>query len=280
MQVCRQLGVVAARGLHRVRLHSTKKHQLATKPTTFSTKRNISSLLVKTSAVSTTRASGAFTSSASSRQQKRSLFVQTEKTPNPDSLKFLPGVPVLESGTADFPTAMSAVSSPLAKKLFRNEGVKRVFLTQEFITITKDETCSWEDLKPAVFADIMEFFSSGEKALSDKPAPSDTAIQPGDSETVQMIKELLETRIRPSVQDDGGDITYLGFVDGVVFVQMQGSCSGCPSSSVTLKGGIERMMQHWIPEVNNVMAVESEEEFKRLTGQAEAAPAAEAKQSA
>lgn len=214
-----------------------------------------------------TKVSGVTSALPLSASQRRTLFVQTEKTPNPDSLKFLPGVPVLESGTADFATAMSAVSSPLAKKLFRNDGVKRIFLTTDYITITKTEDADWETLKPSLFADIMEFFTSGETAVGDTPMHSDTTIQPGDSDTVQMIKELLETRIRPSVQDDGGDITYLGFVDGVVFVQMKGSCSGCPSSGVTLKSGIERMMQHWIPDVNNVVAVESEEEFTKLTGQ-------------
>eukprot|EP01122_Echinamoeba_exundans_P004889 TRINITY_DN150_c0_g1_i1.p1 TRINITY_DN150_c0_g1~~TRINITY_DN150_c0_g1_i1.p1 ORF type:complete len:288 (+),score=57.82 TRINITY_DN150_c0_g1_i1:337-1200(+) len=276
MQVCRRALLATSRGYLSAKPSRSSRVQTATLISTKLVSRSFSSLRTRWGSMQRVSVSGATVKSSLVTHQRRGLFVQTEKTPNPDSLKFIPGIPVLESGTADFATAMAAVSSPLAKRLFRNEGVKRVFLTQDFITITKEEKVDWDELKPAVFADIMEFFTSGEKAVSDKPPPSDTAIQPGDSETVQMIKELIETRIRPSVQDDGGDITYLGFVDGVVFVQMQGSCSGCPSSSVTLKGGIERMLQHWIPEVMNVMAVESPEEFEKLTSGGASADTAKA----
>lgn len=140
-----------------------------------------------------------------------------------------------------------------------------VFLGYDFVSITKEESYSWSDLKPLIYADLMEFFSSDQVVLLDEAPVSDTTIQPGDSEAVVMIKELIETRIRPSVQDDGGDITYKGFVDNVVFVMLHGSCSGCPSSSVTLKNGIERMLMHWIPEVVGVVAVESDEEFQRIS---------------
>eukprot|EP01125_Pyxidicula_operculata_P005250 TRINITY_DN1893_c4_g1_i1.p1 TRINITY_DN1893_c4_g1~~TRINITY_DN1893_c4_g1_i1.p1 ORF type:complete len:260 (+),score=38.82 TRINITY_DN1893_c4_g1_i1:45-824(+) len=199
------------------------------------------------------------------RVQKRSFFVQTEPTPNPESIKFFPdNQKILDSGTRDYPNSMSATGSPLARFLFQQEGVKRVFLSSDFITVTKDDTIDWEDLRPIIIGSLMEFYSTGQPVLAEEDAPKDTAIQPEDSEEVAMIKELLETRIRPAVQGDGGDITYLGFVDGVVFVKLQGSCSGCPSSSSTLKNGIERMLVHWVPEVTAVMELESEEEFERV----------------
>lgn len=140
-----------------------------------------------------------------------------------------------------------------------------VFLGYDFISITKEESYSWSELKPIIYSELMEFFTTDQTILLDEVPVSDTTILPDDSETVAMIKELIETRIRPSVQDDGGDITYKGFIDNVVFVMLHGSCSGCPSSSVTLKNGIERMLMHWIPEVSGVVAVESDEDFQRLT---------------
>eukprot|EP00029_Vermamoeba_vermiformis_P010847 TRINITY_DN5811_c0_g1_i1.p1 TRINITY_DN5811_c0_g1~~TRINITY_DN5811_c0_g1_i1.p1 ORF type:complete len:316 (-),score=67.41 TRINITY_DN5811_c0_g1_i1:88-1035(-) len=196
----------------------------------------------------------------------RSIFIQVESTPNPETLKFVPGTVVLESGTFDFPTAKDASISPLAKLLFKEEGVKGVFLGPDFVSVTKTGDTDWEFLKPTVFSTLMEFFNSGEKVIDADSVPKDTQVRPEDDEVVQMIKELLDTRIRPSVQDDGGDIQYMGYVEGVVFVKMQGSCSGCPSSSATLKGGIERMFKHWIPEIQGVVAVDDEAAFATMIG--------------
>ncbi|KAJ1624573.1 scaffold protein Nfu/NifU N terminal-domain-containing protein [Pavlovales sp. CCMP2436] len=194
---------------------------------------------------------------------RRSLFIQTESTPNPESLKFLPGKPVLESGTAQFRSYAEAQVSPLAKRLFKIEGVKSVFFAQEFITITKDPDTAWSVVKPHVFSQVMDFYAEGGKVLDDvSTGASDTAITDDDSEIVAMIKELIETRVRPSVQDDGGDIVFKSFNEesGVVLVQLQGSCSGCPSSTVTLKSGIENMMMHYIPEVTSVESIDEDED--------------------
>lgn len=194
------------------------------------------------------------------------MFIRTEPTPNPDSMKFMPDKQLLEPGQSiDFDNAMSAARSPLAKMLFRNEAVLRVFIGSSFVTVTKDEDVDWEEIKPIVFADLMEFFSSGEEVLLGEVPVSDTTILPDDSEDVALIKTLIETRIRPSIQDDGGDLTYRGFIDGVVFLQLQGSCTSCPSSSVTLKNGIEKMLKHWSSSVISVVAVESEEEWDRIS---------------
>ncbi|XP_009414565.1 nifU-like protein 4, mitochondrial isoform X4 [Musa acuminata AAA Group] len=188
--------------------------------------------------------------------QRRSLFIQTQSTPNPLSLMFYPGQPVMEVGSADFPNARSAMTSPLAKSMFEIDGVSRVFFGSDFVTVTKSEEASWDFLKPEIFAAIMDFYSSGKPLLLDSnvAAYMDTAIHEDDSEIVAMIKELLETRIRPAVQDDGGDIEYRGFDpdSGIVTLRMQGACSGCPSSSVTLKSGIENMLMHYVPEVKGV----------------------------
>lgn len=193
------------------------------------------------------------------------MFIRTEPTPNPDSMKFMPDKQLLEPGQSiDFDNAMSAARSPLAKMLFRNDAVQRVFIGSSFVTITKDEEVEWDEIKPIVFADLMEFFSSGEEVLLGEVPESDTTILPDDSEDVALIKTLIETRIRPSIQDDGGDLTYRGFIDGVVFLQLQGSCTSCPSSSVTLKNGIEKMLKHWSSSVISVIAVESEEEWERI----------------
>eukprot|EP01104_Vermistella_antarctica_P001588 TRINITY_DN1165_c0_g2_i1.p1 TRINITY_DN1165_c0_g2~~TRINITY_DN1165_c0_g2_i1.p1 ORF type:complete len:378 (+),score=53.75 TRINITY_DN1165_c0_g2_i1:165-1136(+) len=189
---------------------------------------------------------------------KRTMFIQVQDTPNPDSLKFYPeGEKVLETGTMDFANASSAQSSPLAKRIFQIEGVTGCFLTSDFVTVSKEEDLEWVIVKPQVFEMMTQFYSSGDKVLDAEYVPAkDTEILPDDDESVAMIKELLDTRIRPAVQEDGGDIEYLGFDDGVVLVKMKGSCSGCPSSSATLKGGIERMLMHWVPEVNAVVAVD------------------------
>ncbi|KAI5710037.1 hypothetical protein M8J76_000322 [Diaphorina citri] len=203
----------------------------------------------------------------------RTMFIQTQDTPNPNSLKFLPGVPVLEEPgqTIDFPTGQAAYCSPLGKLLFRIEGVKSVFFGHDFITVTKqDDDVDWKLLKPEIFATIMDFFSSGLPVLTDAQPSSDTVIHEDDDETVQMIKELLDTRIRPTVQEDGGDIQFISFQDGVVKLKMQGSCTSCPSSVVTLKNGVQNMLQFYIPEVVAVEQIEDEmqimtkHEFEKL----------------
>jgi Fe-S cluster biogenesis protein NfuA len=188
----------------------------------------------------------------------RSMFIQTESTPNPQSVKFRPGRVVLDdrfSTGVDFtPRSDEVRRSPLAKKLFQIEGVTRVFFGKDFISITKSEDEDWDALNADIFATIMDFFASGEDVMSDEPMITDTTILPEDDEVVAMIKELLEQRIRPSVQDDGGDIFYKGFDEhtGMVKVQLAGSCAGCPSSSVTLKHGVENMLKHYIPEVRGI----------------------------
>jgi Fe-S cluster biogenesis protein NfuA len=194
---------------------------------------------------------------------RRSLFIQTENTPNPESLKFLPGKPVLESGTAEFRSFRDAQVSPLAKRLFQVDGIKSVFFAQDFITITKDTETSWSVVKPHVFSQIMDFYAEGGKVLDEQgTGATDTVITDDDSEVVAMIKELIETRVRPSVQEDGGDIVFKSFDEetGVVMLKLQGSCSGCPSSSITLKSGIENMMMHYIPEVTSVEAIDEDED--------------------
>jgi len=185
--------------------------------------------------------------------QSRSMFIQTQETPNPSSLKFLPGCKVLDGGgTFDIPSIAQAKSSPLAKLLFRIDGVKAVFFGGDFITITKyeDDGVDWKIMKPEIFATIMDFFNSGMPVVHEgAEIAGDTEIYEDDDDTVQMIKELLDTRIRPTVQEDGGDIVYMGFEDGVVKLKMQGSCTSCPSSIVTLKNGVQNMLQFYIPEV-------------------------------
>ncbi|CAG8545399.1 6622_t:CDS:2 [Ambispora gerdemannii] len=192
-------------------------------------------------------------------QQMRTMFIQTQTTPNQDSLKFIPGVPVMpEGGTAEFLSGHSASTSPLAKKLFRIEGVRGVFFGPDFITISKDQDTPWQLMKPDVYANIMDFFATGQPVLTEGQPPSDTEIQEGDSEVVQMIKELLDTRIRPAIQDDGGDIEYRGFENGIVKLKLRGSCRTCDSSVVTLKNGIENMLMHYIPEVTAVQQIYDE----------------------
>nr|CAG4650333.1 EOG090X0A0R [Sida crystallina] len=188
------------------------------------------------------------------------MFIQTQDTPNPNSLKFLPGVQVLASSTMDFPSISDAFCSPLAKLLFRIEGVKSVFLGPDFITITKlDDETDWKTIKPEVFATIMDFFTSGLPVVN-TDAKANQAIDANeeDDETVQMIKELLDTRIRPTVMEDGGDIIFYSFKDGIVRLKMQGSCTSCPSSMVTLKNGVQNMLQFYIPEVIAVEQVVDE----------------------
>ena len=186
------------------------------------------------------------------------MFIQTEETPNPATLKFLPGRLVLAAGaTANFTTAEAAARSPLAVKLFEVEGVTGVFLGSDFITVTKSEDKEWYLLKPAILGVIMDHFTSGQPTLADgdtAPASPHAAAE-ADSEVVVQIKELLDTRVRPAVAQDGGDITFEGYNEGVVYLHMQGSCAGCPSSTATLKMGIENMLKHYIPEIQEVRAV-------------------------
>ena len=182
------------------------------------------------------------------------MFIQTEVTPNPATLKFLPGRMVLaDNGTAEFKAETEAAKSPLAQRLFSIPGVGGVFLGGDFITVTKSDG-EWQHLKPAVLGAIMDHFMSNapviEDQAPDEPAAEDYA--PEDAEIVTTIKELLETRVRPAVAQDGGDITFSGYRDGVLYLNMRGSCSGCPSSTATLRHGIENLMRHFIPEVREV----------------------------
>ncbi len=185
------------------------------------------------------------------------MFIQTESTPNPATLKFLPGQTVLSTGSADFPTAESAHVSPLAKRLFMVEGVEGVFLGPDFITVTKADG-EWQHLKPAILGAIMEHYMSGAPVIrAEQGAAADSAgdYAEADEQIVSTIKELLDTRVRPAVAQDGGDITFHGFREGVVYLHMKGACAGCPSSTATLKHGIENLLRHFIPEVSEVRPV-------------------------
>lgn len=186
------------------------------------------------------------------------MFIQTEATPNPATLKFLPGRVVLESGTFDAPRPEDAAGSPLAARLFGLPEVAGVFLGYDFITVTKRDG-DWQHLKPAILGEIMEHFVSGAPVLADGAAASSDAgeeefFDPADADTVVTIKDLIETRVRPAVAGDGGDITFRGFKDGVVYLNMKGSCQGCPSSTATLKHGIENLLRHFVPDVQSVEA--------------------------
>jgi len=186
------------------------------------------------------------------------MFIQTESTPNPATLKFLPGQTVLEMGTADFPNADSAGQSPLAGRVFGVHGVAGVFFGQDFVTVTKSDSVEWDHIKPGILGAIMEHFQSGDPVMAGdaaKPAGGHAEHDGEDSGIVTQIKELLDTRVRPAVAQDGGDITFHGFDRGVVYLHMQGACAGCPSSTLTLKMGIENLLRHYIPEVTEVRPV-------------------------
>jgi Fe-S cluster biogenesis protein NfuA len=184
------------------------------------------------------------------------MFIQTEATPNPASLKFLPGRMVLGSGTAEYRSADEAGSSPLAERLFAIQNVGGVFLGGDFITVTKSDG-EWQHIKPAVLGAIMEHFMSGIPTLREEPKDDDGEefFDEADADTVATIKDLIETRVRPAVAQDGGDITFRGFRDGVVFLNMRGSCAGCPSSTATLKHGIQNLLRHFVPEVREIQEV-------------------------
>ncbi len=183
------------------------------------------------------------------------MFIQTEQTPNPSTLKFLPGRVVMEKGTLDFADTESARTSPLARRLFSIEGVERVFFGSDFVTVTKAADKDWQIMKPSILGGIMEHYTSGEPVVTAE-ATAETDSGAEDDEVVAQIKDLLETRVRPAVAQDGGDIVFQDFRDGVVYLHMQGSCSGCPSSTATLKMGIENLLKHYVPEVVEVQAAQ------------------------
>ena len=184
------------------------------------------------------------------------MFIQTESTPNPATLKFLPGRAVLATGTADFPTPDAAEASPLARRIFATGDVTGVFFGPDFVTVTKAEGVDWAHIKPAILGAIMEHFQSGQPVIEGEAGAVGHASHSGeDAEIVGQIKELLDTRVRPAVAQDGGDITFHGFDRGVVYLHMQGACAGCPSSTMTLKMGIENLLRHYIPEVTEVRPV-------------------------
>ncbi|MGC9418590.1 MAG: NifU family protein [Rhodovulum sp.] len=183
------------------------------------------------------------------------MFIQTESTPNPATLKFLPGQAVLEAGTADFPSAEGADRSPLASRIFAVEGVRAVFFGTDFVTVTKADAVEWDHIKPAILGAIMEHYQSGQPAIIGEAAEAHADHDGPDSDIVNQIKQLLDTRVRPAVAQDGGDITFHGFDRGVVYLHMQGACAGCPSSTLTLKMGIENLLRHYIPEVTEVRPV-------------------------
>ncbi len=184
------------------------------------------------------------------------MFIETESTPNPATLKFLPGVDVMGASTADFASPGAAAGSPLATALFALPGVARVFLGGDFVTVTKGNEADWQALRPQVLGAVMEHFVAGRPVMQGAAdAVPEDEIAPEDREVVEQIKELLDTRVRPAVASDGGDIVFRGFRDGVVLLHMQGACSGCPSSTATLKHGIENMLRHYVPEVRSVEQV-------------------------
>ena len=206
------------------------------------------------------------------KQQRRQIFIQTQTTPNPQSLMFLPGKEVYANGSMNFGNARESMRSPLAKKLFTIDGVQGVFFGADFLTVTKTDDYDWDVLKPEVFAAVMDFYASGEAILKEQDGENDdgsfdgNAILDTDSETVAMIKELLETRIKPAVAEDGGDIVFKKFDEenGFVYVELRGACDGCPSSTVTLKSGIENMLMHYVPEVKGVVPWEGDKEMDLL----------------
>jgi len=190
------------------------------------------------------------------------MFIQTEATPNPATLKFLPGQTVVEEGSYDYRSVEDAKASPLALRLFEVKDVSGVFLGYDFVTITKKEdadSLDWQHLKPAILGAVMEHFMSGAPVLEgDQNAKGDLGeefYEPEDEKTVELIKELLDTRVRPAVAQDGGDIAFRGFKEGVVYLHMRGACAGCPSSTATLKHGIQNLLRHFIPDVEEVEAI-------------------------
>lgn len=185
------------------------------------------------------------------------MFIQTEQTPNPATLKFLPGKPVMTRGSAEITDPEAARRlSPLAARLFEVEGVTGVYLGADFISVSKDESQAWHELKPAVLGAIMEHYLSGDPVAHEAAVEADShGGGDEDDETVRRIRELIDTRVRPAVAQDGGDIVFQGFERGVVYLHLHGACSGCPSSTMTLKNGIENLLRYYVPEVVEVRAV-------------------------
>jgi len=179
------------------------------------------------------------------------MFIQTEETPNPASLKFIPdGITVMESGTAEFKNKeQAATKSLLAEELFKIDGIVSIFFGSDFITVTKAESIDWKKIKTEILATIMDFFVAGKTVMRDASSATESVFDENDSDIVKQIKELIEIKVRPAVAMDGGDIIFRGFEDGIVKLELKGSCSGCPSSTITLKNGIENMLKHYIPEV-------------------------------
>mgnify|MGYP001480789002 FL=1 len=183
------------------------------------------------------------------------MFIQTEETPNPNTLKFIPGIQVMSEGTIEFSDKDNALKSNLANLIFSIDGISRVFFSSDFISVTKTENLDWEVLKPMILTSIMDHYASG-KEIIEKNEVIDNLPKEEDTEVVKQIKELIDQRVRPAVAMDGGDISFCSFEDGVVTLQMKGACAGCPSSTATLKMGIENMLRHYIPEVVEVKAAE------------------------
>ncbi len=184
------------------------------------------------------------------------MFIQTEATPNPQTLKFLPGQTVVAGPPRDFKDAEAAECSPLARRLFELDGVTGVFLGSDFISVTKSDDADWTVLKPAILGVIMEHYLSGDPVIEGEAAAASEFYDEKDADVVAQIKELLDTRVRPAVAQDGGDITFQGFKDGVVYLQMVGACSGCPSATATLKQGVENLLKHFVPQVQEVQEVQ------------------------
>ena len=184
------------------------------------------------------------------------MFIQTEETPNPATMKFLPSREVMGAGTLEITDARAATASPLAGELFKIEGVKGVFLGKDFITVTKEESRDWPVMKPAIIATIMDHFTNERPVVNEDGAMNEAPVADIDEDEIsKQIREILDVKVRPAVAQDGGDITFQKFEDGVVYLNMKGSCAGCPSSTATLKAGIENMLKHYVPEIVEVRAV-------------------------
>ena len=184
------------------------------------------------------------------------MFIQTEETPNPATLKFIPGRVVLDTGTLDFRSSEDAEASPLASRIFAIDGVTGVFFGHDFVTVTKDSV-DWPHIKPAILGAIMEHYMSGAPVIGagEELLEDEEFFDEADAQTVSVIKELINDRVRPAVANDGGDITFQGYRDGIVYLHMRGACAGCPSSTATLKYGIENLLRHFVPDVQEVRPV-------------------------
>tara|TARA_B100000700_G_C14887098_1_gene780929 strand:- start:320 stop:877 length:558 start_codon:yes stop_codon:yes gene_type:complete len=183
------------------------------------------------------------------------MFIQTENTPNPSTLKFVPGEPVMKEGTIFIKNKNESKNSPLAQRIFKIEGIKNIFFGSDFITVSINDSSQWELTKPLVLSAIADHYASNEEIIDKNSLEKKEDSKKEDSEIIKQIKELIETRVRPAVAMDGGDIIFNNFEDGIVYLQMQGACSGCPSSTATLKTGIENMLKHYIPEVIEVRPI-------------------------